>query len=142
MSLQAFTTCRWAPLRPPAPFTPAMLVQRPRAMMWCGLGMIMLLANMIFKGRPTLAVMTILVVIQAMRLLYGFMHAQFLNDLEYWTADRISAWNEGERDMDRIAAISEQPLLELALPVPAEPLLPIAPASGCSADHDGERTAT
>ena len=129
------------PLRPAAPLTPALQAMRPQAMAWCGLGIIMLLTSMMMRGRPMLAVMTALVVLRAVWLLVRFIRAQIHNDLDFWTAERIRAWDAGECCMARLAAISEAPSeATLTPPAPHAPIAPARPAPTapcCSAaDHD------
>jgi len=95
------------PVRPAPPPTPAIRAFRPRAMFWCALGIVMLLTNMTFKGRPVLAVMTALIVTRSFWMLYRYIRQLYLNDMAFWTPARAAAWNTGQRDMALIADIDD-----------------------------------
>ncbi len=105
------------PVRPAPPPTPAIRAFRPRAMIWCGLGIVMLLTNMTLKGRPILAVMTALIVARSFWMLYHYIRQLYLNDMAFWTPARAAAWDAGQRDMALISAVDG------AVP----PLLPSGP---------------
>lgn len=126
---------RRKPLRPAAPLTPELIALRPRAMMWCGLAIVMLLINMTLKGRPMLAVMTALVVARAFWMLWRYLRGQLLSDVAFWTPVRVGAWAAGQRDMALIARMEEQPV---PLLLPRRDDAPALPTQAAPASVDPE----
>lgn len=96
------------PLRRAAPLTPELSALRIRGMVWCAIGIFMLLTNSAGKSPEALTVLTYLVFSYALWLLYRFMRGQLLNDIDFWTPARMRAWDAGERDMGVIAAMAEE----------------------------------
>lgn len=131
------------PLRRAAPLTPELSALRNRGMVWCAIGIFMLLTNSAGKSPEALTVLTYLMFSYAIWLLYRYMRGQLLNDIDFWTPARMKAWDAGERDMGVIAAMAEEVEDPEASRIRATPearapaLVPSEPCCCCPTSREG-----